>query len=67
MPDHYGLEAEAYWYVSNNITVSGGLGLLESKSDYTDRELSNTPSFTYQCPHRLRDWKRFFRQSRSCR
>jgi len=45
--DHYGLEAEAYWYVSNNITVSGGLGLLESKSDYTDRELSNTPSFTF--------------------
>ncbi len=45
--EHLGLEAETRWYVSENWTLNAGLGLLDAKSDATGRELSNSPSYTY--------------------
>ena len=52
---HYGLEADAKWYLSENWTLSGAIGLLDAERDpYLDggslvesRELSNAPSYTY--------------------
>lgn len=53
--EHYGLEAEATWFINDNWTASAGLGLLEtSREGYTDpggrvgaRELANAPLYTY--------------------
>lgn len=55
---HYGLEAETNWYISENWTFNLAAGLLETNRDsYTDpgnstnqieeRDLSNAPSYTY--------------------
>jgi outer membrane receptor protein involved in Fe transport len=44
---HYGMETEASWYICEKLTLSGGLGLLDTDSDYIDRDLANTPSLTY--------------------
>jgi iron complex outermembrane recepter protein len=41
------LEAETRWYVSDNWTLSTGIGLLDTKLYATGRELSNSPSYTY--------------------
>lgn len=45
--EHYGLEAEATWYLAENWTLNAGLGLLDAQLDNADRQLSNTPSYTY--------------------
>lgn len=45
--EHFGLEAETRWYVSENWTVNAGIGLLDTKHSLTGRELSNAPSYTY--------------------
>ncbi|WP_269522176.1 TonB-dependent receptor [Coraliomargarita parva] len=53
--EHYGLEAEATWYLNDQFTASAGLGLLETdRESYNDpsgkvasRELSNAPAFTF--------------------
>jgi len=53
--EHLGLETEATWYLNDSLTLSGGLGLLEtSRESYQDpggpvasRDLANAPSFTY--------------------
>ncbi len=55
---HYGLEAETNWYISENWTFNVSAGLLETDRDsYADpgdstnqieeRDLSNAPSYTY--------------------
>lgn len=44
---HYGLETEAKWYLADNWTLSGSLGLLEAESQDLSRDLSNAPSFKY--------------------
>jgi outer membrane receptor protein involved in Fe transport len=41
------METEASWYICEKLTLSGGLGLLDTDSDYIDRDLANTPSLTY--------------------
>jgi outer membrane receptor protein involved in Fe transport len=45
--DHYGLEAEATWFIHQNWTASAGLGLLEAEGDDGSRDLSNAPHYTY--------------------
>lgn len=45
--DHYGLEAEATWFINKNWTASAGLGLLEAEGDDSSRDLSNAPNYTY--------------------
>ncbi|EDY84353.1 TonB-dependent receptor domain protein [Verrucomicrobiia bacterium DG1235] len=45
--EHFGLEAETRWYVSENWTLNAGIGLLDTKHDATGSELSNSPSYTY--------------------
>ncbi|MDQ8200392.1 TonB-dependent receptor [Pelagicoccus enzymogenes] len=45
--EHFGLEAETRWYVSENWTLNAGIGLLDTELASTGRELSNAPSFTY--------------------
>ncbi|MDP4611468.1 MAG: TonB-dependent receptor [Opitutales bacterium] len=44
---HYGLEAEATWYVNKNWTATAGLGLMEAEADATSKDLANTPHYTY--------------------
>jgi iron complex outermembrane receptor protein len=44
--EHYGLEAEATWYISKGWTASAGLGLLETKDDDND-DLANAPTYTF--------------------
>ena len=43
---HYGLEAEATWYISKNWTASVGIGLLETEDDDND-DLANAPTYTF--------------------
>lgn len=45
--EHYGLEAETRWYVSENWTLNAGIGLLDTEHSTTGRQLSNSPSYTY--------------------
>ncbi len=45
--EHFGLEAETRWYVSDNWTLNSGIGLLDAKLKSTGIELSNAPSYTY--------------------
>ncbi|MDQ8183694.1 TonB-dependent receptor [Pelagicoccus sp. SDUM812005] len=45
--EHIGLEAETRWYVSENWTLNAGIGLLDTEHAATGRELSNSPSYTY--------------------
>ena len=45
--EHYGLEAEATWFVNPNWTISAGLGLLEAEADATNKDLANAPHYTY--------------------
>lgn len=44
--EHYGLEAEATWFISTHWTVSAGLGLLETRDDDND-DLANAPAYTF--------------------
>ncbi|MEN8733500.1 MAG: TonB-dependent receptor, partial [Lentimonas sp.] len=44
---HYGLEAEATWYINKNWTATAGLGLLEAEVDATSKDLANAPHYTY--------------------
>ena len=43
---HYGLEAEATWYISDNWTASAGLGLLETQND-DNQDLANAPFYSF--------------------
>jgi len=53
--EHFGLEAEATWYINDDWTLDAGLGLLETnRESYTapdgevsSRDLANAPSYTY--------------------
>ncbi len=53
--EHFGLEAEATWYINEQWTFNAGLGLLEtSRESYEapdgnvpSRDLANAPSFSY--------------------
>ena len=45
--EHYGAELETTWYISENWTISAGLGLLDTDLDTTGDELSSAPSYTY--------------------
>ncbi|MEM8868351.1 MAG: TonB-dependent receptor [Verrucomicrobiota bacterium] len=52
---HFGMEAEATWYLSKNLTASAGIGLLDTERDaYNDpgglvpsRSLANSPDYSY--------------------
>ena len=44
--EHCGLEAEATWFISQSLTASAGVGLLETQDDNND-ELANSPNYTY--------------------
>lgn len=52
---HFGMEAEATWYISDNLSATAGIGLLDTKRDsYEDpggnvpsRTLANSPDYTY--------------------
>lgn len=43
---HYGLEAEATWFITKNWTAGAGLGLLDTEDDAGD-ELANAPTYTF--------------------
>ena len=49
--EHFGIEAEATWYICNSLTASVGLGLLETErksyASEPSRDLSNAPAYTY--------------------
>jgi len=53
--EHYGLETEASWFMTDTLTLHAGLGLLETdRKSYTDpggvvpaRALANAPGYTY--------------------
>ena len=45
--EHYGLEAESTWYITENWTARASLGLMETDLDSTDRDVSNAPALTY--------------------
>ena len=53
--EHFGLEAETNWYISNKWVLNAGLGILETtRQSYDDpsgiipsRDLANAPSYTY--------------------
>ena len=44
--EHYGVEAEATWFISRALTASAGLGMLEIQDQDSD-ELANSPDHTY--------------------
>ncbi len=44
--EHYGLEAEATWFISRGLTANAGLGILETQ-DADGDELANSPDYTY--------------------
>ena len=44
--EHYGLEAEATWFVYKGLTANAGIGLLETQ-DADGDELANSPDYTY--------------------
>ena len=54
--EHFGLEAETNWYISNEWVLNAGLGILETtRTRYDDpsgiipsRDLANAPSYTYK-------------------
>lgn len=58
--EHYGMEAEATWFLSRDWTASASLGLLEAKLESSDRDLSNTPSHTYSASVDYRPEDGFF-------
>ncbi|CAA6693209.1 MULTISPECIES: TonB-dependent receptor [unclassified Lentimonas] len=45
--EHYGLEAEATWFISKNWTANAGLGLLEAEDEDSSRDLANAPHYTF--------------------
>jgi len=53
--EHFGLEAETNWHISNEWVLNAGLGILETnRQSYDDpsgtipsRDLANAPSYTY--------------------
>ena len=45
--EHYGAELESTWYINQNWSISGGLGLLDTELNSTSDELSSAPSYTY--------------------
>jgi iron complex outermembrane receptor protein len=45
--EHYGLEAESAWFFAEKWTFRANLGMLETKLDATDRNVSNAPALTY--------------------
>jgi outer membrane receptor protein involved in Fe transport len=44
--EHYGLEAEATWFIAKGWTASAGIGLLETEDDDND-DLANAPTYTF--------------------
>lgn len=57
--EHYGLEAEATWFISTHWTVSAGLGLLETQDDNND-DLANAPAYTFNAQLSYRAANGFF-------
>lgn len=65
---HVGLEGDAEWFITDDLSLRGALGLLDTERDtYTDpggvvpeRELSNAPSYTYTLGARYEPGQRWF-------
>lgn len=44
--EHFGLESEATWFITQTWTASAGIGLLETRDDDND-DVANAPSYTF--------------------
>lgn len=58
--EHYGLESEAGFYLTEAWSLNASLGLLETNLKLTDRDLSNAPSYNYSARIDYRPSEGFF-------